>query len=154
MRTITPEDVAGMLRDLSQRYPDFRLVAKAGESRHCTTWQSTVFVPQDWSTYTPLKQWVRLAHEATHLQQFHDMGTWRVACRYLLASGRFQLERDAFRAEMAAACETEGPEALRGKRDFYLMTLSGGTYWYCVNAHDAALWVDTTILHICEGVSS
>jgi hypothetical protein len=142
MRTITPDDVAGLLRDLTAAYPGFALGRKVSQSERCTTWQNQVYIPQDWDTFAPARQWVRLTHEAVHLAQFQALGTWGFAWRYLVPSGRFRLEQPAYAAEFQAVADVYSLETLRARRAYYIALLSGWGYYFAASEADAAAWVD------------
>lgn len=145
MRTITADDVAGLLRALTAAYPGFALRRKVSDSERCTAWKNQVFVPQDWDTFAPARQWVRLTHEAVHLAQFQALGPWGYSWRYLIPAWRFSLEQPAYAAEFQAYADVSGLEALRARRAYYIALLSGWGYYFAASEADAAAWVDAAM---------
>ena len=84
-------------------------------------------------------------HESIHLAQFQQYGPLRFAWEYIRPRTRFVLEQDAYRQEFIAVCQTQGPDALRYKRDYYVNLLSGSAYYYCAPRPTVQAWVDQTI---------
>ena len=149
MRTITREDVPALEVAILQRFPSFSLMIKPMASTRCTTWGSTVYIPTSWGMLPPATHYIRLKHEAVHLEQFARLGKLRFLWQYARNNGRYLIERDAFAAEMAAVYETQGADVLRIRLPYFVSQFTGNAYWYCCDTPGVAqAWVDAEYARI------
>lgn len=154
MLQVTQVMVAQLLQTLQGYYPDLCLVQKASilpGSGRCTTVGQTIYVSTLWNTLAPATQYLKLQHEMVHLEQFAEHGTVGYLWRYAFPSYRWEFECDAYYHEMKAFVQMYGIEALQLKREYYLSTMSGRSYYWMRSAPEIAVWLDATILDLsCE----
>lgn len=153
MLAVTRDTIAAELDRLALAYPGFTLATKDPRSGvRCTTWGQTVYVPSTWDMLSPPAQYIRLQHEAVHLAQFAALGTVKFMLKYLTFSGRRDLERAAFAAQMHTEAAIYGAEYVLARREYFIGQFTGSAYWYCESQRSAEGWVDTTLAAILAGV--
>ncbi len=137
-----PLDPDAFLRELAERYPGLRVVAKEHDplsrlidlalkvvtlgaqrgylTAYVTTIGRRLYLPTDWHRRDPRSRYVTLRHEAVHLAQFARWGLVPTALLYLvpilplgLAWGRARLEWEAYAETFRATAEVFGLEAAR-----------------------------------------
>lgn len=146
MKMITEANVSALLASLNEHYPGFALVTKPFDSRRCTTWNTTIYVPTLWDTLSYYQRYIRLTHEAVHLAQFVRLGTWTFGAKYATPWGRTSLEREAFMEEFVAVEACYGAASLLAKRDYYVSLFTGRAYYWCCPCPGvAAAWVDAML---------
>ena len=141
---ITEADYEAYLDSLRERYPDFRVIAKAKSplnqaidkvlrlltfggqstylSHYVTTLGARIYTPEDWERRPPKVRYSIMRHEAVHIAQFKRYGWLGMSLLYTLlplpfgfAAGRAWLEWQAYRETIIATWQIDGSDAARSQ---------------------------------------
>lgn len=136
MSTPSALDVTTLQADIGREFPDFKMVPKSeswmmkviaaflfvcsfGKTKFLqqftTTIGHTIYLPVEWSMYSPTAQCGVLRHERVHMRQQKRMGRFVFSFLYLIpyfpvffARGRCMLEMEAYEESMRALHEYGG----------------------------------------------
>lgn len=129
-------------------------------SAYVTTLGHTVYVPDDFEHWPPLRREQVMRHEHVHVRQFERYG-WLVMMLVYgflplpigLAYGRARLEWEAYEETLRAVAETEGLAAAhspRLRREIVRRFVSADYLWMWPFPRTIERWIDEALLRITE----
>jgi hypothetical protein len=146
-----------LLAQIAVEVPGFRLVKKSDDglqrlihhtlfvltfgaqrtylTHFTTTIGRSVYVADDWESWSAARRWATMRHERVHLQQFARYGLVFMAFLYIfvplpagLAWFRAHFEKEAYAESIRAAYEIGGLEAVAELRAHVVRQFVGGNY--------------------------
>ena len=148
----------GQSRLMRLLFGPLSLVTKKTYSDFATTIGSTIYVPDDFDTWSDDRQYVLLRHETTHIRQFHEFPLGRqwwvlnhvlFAICYLLVlpvrwTMRARFEREAYYQGLLAGIEMgwyTTPASRQQLADWLAETFGGPSYLWMGDRDKTRAWV-------------